>query len=115
MSSVDEWLEATSNPMASTISTVVDVLRTDERLDEAVKYRAPAFMVGSTIVCYFHWSAKAFASLVFPSGSSIPGEHPRLLGDGLQRTMRFHSDADARAAADDLLDVIDDWITFAAC
>ncbi len=114
MATVDDWLAESTNRMASTIAVVVEVLRSDGRLDEAIKYRAPAFLFDGTIVCYFHWNAQAFASLVFPSGARIPGEHERLLGDGVQRTMRFHSDADARAAENDLLDVVDDWIEFAA-
>ena len=40
-------------------------------------------------MAYFHWSAKDFASLVFPRGSEIPGDFERLDGDGLQRVMRF--------------------------
>jgi hypothetical protein len=85
---VDAWMDQTTNPKRDVIAAVRAVAMSDNRIEEAVKYRAPAFLHGG-IMAYFHWNAQEFASLVFPHGSKIPGEFERLDGDGLQRMMRF--------------------------
>ncbi len=107
-SDVDAWLAETSNPKKDVIAAVRSVIMTDDRIEEAIKYRAPAFLHGG-IMAYFHWSAKDFASLIFPKGSQIPGAFECLEGDGLQRMMRFADTASVEAARDDLLDIIDIW------
>ena len=94
---VDAWLATTRNPKKNVIAAVRGVVMSDERLDEAIKYRAPAFLYGG-IMAYFHWSVKEFASLIFPHGSRIPGEFELLDGSGLQRVIRFDDlDAGRRA------------------
>ena len=105
---VDDWLDRTTNPRKDVIAAVRSVVMSDERIEEAVKYRAPAFLHGG-IMAYFHWSAKEFASLIFPKGSEIPGEFERLEGDGLQRMIRFVDVASVEAAREDLLDIVDMW------
>jgi hypothetical protein len=105
---VDAWLEQTTNPRRDVIAAVRDVVMSDERIEETIKYRAPAFLYGG-IMAYFHWNAKDFASLVFPEGSRIPGDFERLEGDGLQRVMRFSDLAAVEAARDELLDIVDLW------
>lgn len=105
---VDDWLDRTTNPKKDVIAAVRSVVMSDERIEEAVKYRAPAFLCGG-IMAYFHWSAKDFASLIFPKGSEIPGEFEQLEGDGLQRMMRFVDVASVEAAREDLLDIVDMW------
>jgi uncharacterized protein YceH (UPF0502 family) len=105
---VDEWLEQTTNPKKHVIAAVRAVVLSDGRIEEAVKYRAPAFLHGG-IMAYFHWSAKEFASLIFPRGSETPGEFETLEGDGLQRMMRFVDVESVEAARDELLDVVDMW------
>jgi Domain of unknown function (DU1801) len=105
---VDAWLAQTTNPKREVIEAVRAVVMSDERMEEVIKYRAPAFLHGG-IMAYFHWNAKEFASLVFPNGSKIPGEFERLEGDGLQRMMRFADIASVDAARDDLLDIVDLW------
>ena len=107
-SDVDAWLNQTANPKRDVIAAVRSVVMSDERMDEAVKYRAPAFLHGG-IMAYFHWNAKEFASLVFPKGSEIPCEFERLEGDGLQHMMRFVDIESVEAARNDLLDIVDLW------
>lgn len=85
---VDAWLASTKNPKKQVIAAVRAVVLTDERIDEAIKYRAPAFLHGG-IMAYFHWNAKDFASMIFPLGSRIPGDFELLEGSGLQRMIRF--------------------------
>jgi hypothetical protein len=109
-SDIDEWLTGTTNPKREVIAAVRQVVMTDGRLDEAVKYRAPAFLYGG-IMAYFHWSAKDFASLIFPRGSEIPGGFDLLQGNGLQRMARFDDLDSVSRHAEELLDIVDAWCT----
>ncbi|MEM1333063.1 MAG: DUF1801 domain-containing protein [Actinomycetota bacterium] len=106
---VDEWLAGTHHPKAEVIAAIREVLLDDERLDEAVKYRAPAFLHDGRIVAYFHHGAKQTASLIFPDGGRLDGHD--LLGDGSnkQRDARFSSVDEVDRAIDELRAVIDDW------
>ncbi|MEM9040287.1 MAG: DUF1801 domain-containing protein [Actinomycetota bacterium] len=107
-SAVDRWLAETANPKRDVIAAIREVVMSDERISETVKYRAPAFEFAG-IMAYFHWSAKEFASLIFPKGSEIPGDFDLLEGDGLQRMARF-VDVDAvDEHRDELLDIVDMW------
>ena len=105
---VDSWLAATRNPQRDVIAAVRAVVMSDERIEEAIKYRAPAFLHGG-IMAYFHWSAKEFASLIFPFGSHIPGDFDLLCGTGLQRMIRFHHLDDVDAHREEILDIVDAW------
>jgi hypothetical protein len=109
---VDGWLETTSNPKRDVIAAVRVVVLSDERISEAIKFRAPAFMYGG-IMAYFHWSAKEFASLIFPYGSRIAGGFELFDGTGLQRMIRFTDVAAVDAARDELLDIVDAWCAIA--
>jgi hypothetical protein len=107
---VDRWLATTRNPKRDVIAAVRTVVMSDERVDEAIRYRAPAFIHGG-IMAYFHWSAKEFASLIFPLGSRLRGDFDLLHGNGLQRMIRFHSIDEVNANSDQLLDIVDTWCT----
>jgi Domain of unknown function (DU1801) len=105
---VERWLATTQNPKKDVIAAVRAVIIADDRVGEAVKYRAPAFLHRG-IMAYFHWSAKEFASLIFPKGSEIPGDFELLEGNGLQRMIRFSDLSAGEAARDQLLEIIDMW------
>lgn len=103
---VAEWFQATNNPMKDVMIAVRNVIVEDPDVTETIKYRAPAFEYGG-ILCYFNWSSKKRASLIFPSGRSIPGDHPALeAGSNLQRMMYFADVAAVEAKADELRGVI---------
>ena len=88
------------------------VVMSDDRIEEAIKYRAPAFLYGG-IMAYFHWRAKEFASLIFPLGSRIGGGFELLDGTGLQRMIRFdHADA-VHGNRAQILDIVDAWCLYA--
>ncbi len=107
---VATWLDETSNPKADVIRAVRDLIMVDPDVTETIKYRAPCFEHDG-IMCYFNWSAKKQASLIFPAGRTIPGDHPHLEdGSNLQRMMRFESVDDVAEKADALRDVIDAYI-----
>lgn len=92
--------------MASVMRSVRDIIMEDPDVSETVKYRAPAFE-HQGIICYFNWSAKKRASLIFPSGRRIPGDHPALEdGSNVQRMMYFDDLDDVQRKADDLRNVI---------
>ncbi|HYN32640.1 MAG TPA: DUF1801 domain-containing protein [Ilumatobacteraceae bacterium] len=105
-------METTTNPKKHVIAAVREVILSDDRISEGVKYRAPAFLYFG-IMAYFHWSAKEYASLIFPLGSRIPGRFDLLHGDGLQRVARFADLAAVEAGRDELLDLVDEWCTIA--
>jgi hypothetical protein len=110
---VDAWLAVTQNPKRDVIAAVRRVVMSDERIEEAIKYRAPAFLHGG-IMAYFHWNAQEFASLIFPHGSRIPGDFDLLQGTGLQRMIRFDNADAVEANREQLLDIIDAWCTHVA-
>ncbi len=107
---VDAWLATTRNPTKDVIVAVRAVVMSDERIEEAIKYRAPAFLHGG-IMAYFHWGAKEFASLIFPLGSHIAGDFELLQGTGLQRMIRFDHAGAVNAHQEELLDIVDAWCT----
>jgi hypothetical protein len=108
MNDVEAWLLATKNPKKNVIAAVRKILLTDKRLSETVKWRAPAFLYGG-VMAYFHWSAREFASLIFPHGSRIPGAFTILTGTGIQRVARFQDEKEVRAHRRQLLDIVDAW------
>jgi hypothetical protein len=107
-SEVDAWLETTLNPRREVISAVRAVVMSDERIVETIKWRAPAFLHDG-VMAYFHWSAKDFASLIFPGGSRIAGGFDLLGGTGLQRVIRFETVGEVDAHRAQLLDIVDAW------
>lgn len=110
---VDAWLAATRNPKAEVIIAIRAVVMSDDRIEETIRYRAPAF-VCSGIMAYLHWNAKEFASLIFPLGSRIPGEFDLLQGSGLQRMVRFENVDAVRTHREELLDIVDAWCSHVA-
>ena len=104
---VATWFAETSNPMVHVIRAVRDVIMEDPDVTECIKYRAPAFEADG-LICYFNWSSKKRASLIFPSGRAIPGDHPDLEdGSNIQRMMYFADLDDVAAKTSSLRDVID--------
>lgn len=108
---VDIWFAAEERPMADALQRVREIiLDTDPRVSETIKWQTPTFMYGGNIVSFN--PAKRFVSLLFHRGAEIPGDHPRLEGEGrLARTMRFTDLTDVNAGADDLTAVIKAWIS----
>ncbi len=105
---VDTWMAQTNNPKRDVIAALRQVITSDDRIEEAIKYRAPAFLYNG-ILAYFHWAAKDHASLIFPGGSEIPADFALLEGTGIQRTARFATVDEVHNAADDLLDIVELW------
>jgi hypothetical protein len=109
MNDVDRWFEERQHPLDATLQKAREIiLGADPRVTESIKWKTPTFAYEGNIVSFN--PSKKFVSLMFHRGSEIPGEHPRLEGDGkLVRTMRFASEDELEAGRADLEAVIRAW------
>lgn len=102
-------MEEYDNPMKEVVHAVRQIMLEDERINETIKWKSPTFMYKGNLAS-FNPRSKKHASLMFHTGASIPGDHPRLEGGGnTARYMTFASLDDVAAAQTDLLAVIDAW------
>ena len=107
---VDSWFEASDSPVKAEMLRVREiVLGADERVEETIKWKQPTFMYKGNIASFN--PAKKLVSLMFHQGAKIPGDHPKLEGDGnTSRVMRF-ADMDAvEAQKGDLEAAVRAWI-----
>ncbi len=86
-----------------------EIFLSDDRVEETIKRKSPAFMCGGIMARLNPW-AKAHVRLMFHTGAAIPGDHPRLeAGGDTARYMRFADLPDVEAAADALAAVVAAW------
>jgi hypothetical protein len=106
---VDAWFAERQHPLTDAMELARRlILEADSRVSEAVKWKTPTFSYRGNIVSFN--PSKKFVSLLFHRGAEIPGDFPRLEGDGrLVRTMRFADVAEVEEAADELQAVIRAW------
>jgi len=106
---VDSWFDAYDNPMKEVVMAVRAVILEDDRISEAVKWKSPTFMYKGNMAS-FSPRSKQHASLMFHTGASIPGDHPRLEGGGeVARYMKFADLEEVAAARADLLAITAAW------
>ncbi len=108
---VDEWFAGQQdNPLVESLQLAREViLGADDRVEESIKWKTPTFAYQGNIVS-FTLGAKNFVSLMFHKGATIPGDHPRLEGEGREvRTMRFDDYDDLASHRSDLEAVIRAW------
>jgi hypothetical protein len=80
----------------------------DGRVTESIKWKTPTFAYQGNIASFN--PSKHLLSIMFHRGAEIPGEHPRLEGDGrLVRTMRFADLAELEAGRADLEAAVRAW------
>ena len=90
---------------------VREIILSDERMTETIKWKSPTFMYLGNMAS-FNPRTKAHVSLMFHTGASIPGNHPRLEGGGdTARYMKFADIDDVEATRDALLAIVDAWCT----
>ena len=108
---VDEWFAVENHPLEAELQHARRIiLAVDSRITEAIKWKTPTFAFEGNI-CSFHGQAKKQVSLLFHRGAEIPGDHPRLLGDGkLSRMMRFADLVELEAEGQHLTDAIAAWV-----
>ncbi len=107
---VDAWFTKYDNPMKDVVQRIREiVLGADPRIDECIKWQAPTFTYQGNLASFFPRS-KQHASLMFHTGASIPGEHPRLEGGGeTGRFLKIGSVAEANAAKGDIEKIVRAW------
>ena len=111
---VDRWLDDAAHPLDGAVRRTRDIiLGADDRVTETIKWKTPTFEYRGNIASFN--PSKRVVSLLFHRGAEIPGDHPRLEGDGrLARTMRFTDLEDVEAGRADLEAVIRAWCDWKA-
>jgi hypothetical protein len=111
---VDRWLDQADRPLEATMRRARDIiLGADGRVTESIKWKTPTFAHRGNIASFN--PSKHLLSIMFHRGSEIPGDHPRLEGDGrLVRTMRFADLDQLEAGRADLEAVIPAWCDWRA-
>ena len=106
---VDAWFAGSEHPLREAMLRVREIILADERMTETIKWKSPTFMFEGNMAS-FNPRTKARVSLMFHTGASIPGDHPRLEGGGdTARYMRFADLADVEAAAAELRAIVSSW------
>jgi hypothetical protein len=106
---VDDWFAAYDNPLKPVMLRVREMILEDARVSETIKWKTPTFVYRGNLAS-FNPRAKKHVSLLFHTGASIPGDHPRLTGGGdTARYMTFDDLADAERAADEIRAVTKAW------
>jgi hypothetical protein len=84
------------------------ILGADDRVTESIKWKTPTFAYKGNIASFN--PSKRVVSIMFHRGAEIPGDHPRLEGEGkLVRTMRFADLDQLEAGRSELESVIRAW------
>jgi hypothetical protein len=106
---VDAWFAAREHPMTEAMQRARQlILEADPRVAESIKWQTPTFAYRGNIVSFN--PAKKMVSLLFYRGAEIPGDFPRLAGDGrLARVMRFSDVGEVEEGAEELQAVIRAW------
>ena len=89
------------------------ILGADDRVTESIKWKTPTFAYRGNIASFN--PSKHLLSIMFHRGAEIPGDHPRLEGDGkLVRTMRFTGPGELEATKADLEAAVRAWCDWKA-
>ena len=108
---VDAWFESYDNPQKPLVQAVREViLAADDRITEAIKWKAPTFMYRGNIASFYPRS-KQHVSLMFHLGASLPDPDGLLEGEGdTSRVAKFMSADDLGAKSDALRGLVAAWI-----
>jgi hypothetical protein len=111
---VDRWLDDADHPLDATMRRAREIiLAADERVSEEIKWKTPTFAYKGNIASFN--PSKNLVSIMFNRGAEIPGDHPRLEGDGkLVRTMRFAGLDELEAGRADLESAVRAWCDWKA-
>lgn len=106
---VAAWFDEYQHPAKDAMLRVREIILSDERMTETVKWKSPTFMYEGNMAS-FNPRTKSHVSLMFHTGASIPGDHSRLEGGGeTARYMKFADLADVEAAEAELRAVVEAW------
>ncbi len=106
---VDIWFAEKQHPLDDAMQAARDIiLGVDDRITESIKWKTPTFSYKGNIISFN--PAKKHVSLMFHRGAEIPGDHPRLEGDGrLVRTMKLADIGEVKKARADLEAAVRAW------
>lgn len=106
---VDRWLDEAAHPLDATMRRARDIiLGADDRVTETIKWKTPTFAFKGNIASFN--PSKNLVSIMFHRGAEIPGDFPRLEGEGrLARVIRFADLDEVERGADELQAVIRAW------
>lgn len=109
MTDVERWLDEADHPLDAALRRAREIiLGADPRVRESIKWKTPTFSYKGNIASFN--PSKNVVSIMFHRGAEIPGDHPRLEGDGkLVRTMRFGGLEEVEAGRADLEAVVRAW------
>lgn len=106
---VDAWFANYAHPAKEAMLKVREIILTDDRISETIKWKSPTYMYQGNMAT-FNPNTKSHVSLMFHTGASIPGDHPRLEGGGdTARYMKFADLAAVEAAVEDLEAIVSAW------
>ena len=106
---VEAWFADYEHPLKDAMLRVCKIILSDDRMTETIKWKSPTFIYQGNMAS-FNPRTKAHVSLMFHTGATIPGDHPRLIGGGeTARYMTFGNLADVESARDELLDIVNAW------
>jgi hypothetical protein len=111
---VDRWFDEARHPLDATMRRAREIiLAADGRVGESIKWKTPTFSYEGNIASFN--PSKSVVSIMFHRGAEIPGDHPRLEGDGkLVRTMRFADLDELEAGRADLEAAVRAWCDWKA-
>ena len=106
---VDRWFEEKDHPSADAMQQAREIiLAADDRVTETIKWSTPTFAYKGNILSFT--PSKRGVGLMFHQGAEIPGDPPRMEGDGrLVRTMRFAGVDDVEAGRADIVNAVAAW------
>lgn len=108
---VDAWFAESGHPLHDAMQRVREIILSDERVTETIKWKSPTFMYKGNIAS-FNPRTKGHVSLMFHTGASIPGNHPLLQGGGdTARYVKLRDLDEINAAELELLSIVDAWCT----
>lgn len=106
---LDAWFAAYEHPAIDAMLRVREIVLEDGRMSETIKWKSPTFVYEGNMAS-FNPRTKAHVSLMFHTGASIPGDHPRLEGGGnTARYMKFSGLDEVEEAADEIRAVVAAW------
>ena len=106
---VDAWFDDYEHPAKDAMLLVRDIILSDARMTETIKWKSPTFVYRGNMAS-FNPRTKSHVSLMFHTGASIPGEHPRLEGGGdTARYIKFSDVVAVESAREELQRVVSAW------
>lgn len=108
---VDAWFDTYENPQKELVQAVrTALLDADERLGEAIKWKAPTFVHKGNLASFFPRSTN-HVTLMFHTGATLPDPSGILEGDGeVARSLKIRDHEDLANKTEALRQLVAAWI-----